>query len=139
MEKNLTSFERLLREEEKSQATIEKYLRDIRCFLGFIQEKELSKQQVIEYKDYLSQQYQSSSAKSMLVSLNRFLRFIGRNDSCVKLFRVQRQIFASEDKELNKTEYQRLLKAAQRSHNHRIALIMQTICGTGIRISELSY
>ncbi len=127
MEKNLTSFERLLREEEKSQATIEKYLRDIRCFLGFIQEKELSKQQVIEYKDYLSQRDRSSSANSMLVSLNRFLRFIGRNDSCVKLFRVQRQIFASEDKELNKTEYQRLLKAAQRSHNHRIALIMQTI------------
>ena len=139
MEKNLTSFERLLREEEKSQATIEKYLRDIRSFIGFIQGKEITKEEVMTYKEYLSEHYKSASANSMLVSLNRFLRFIGRNDSCVKLFRVQRQIFASEDKELNKTEYQRLLKAAQRSHNHRIALIMQTICGTGIRISELSY
>lgn len=139
MENELLCFIEFLKEEEKSKATISKYRYDIHCFMEFLRGENISKQQVIAYKDYLSQQYKSSSANSMLVSLNRFLRFIGRQDSCVKLFRIQRQIFASEDRELSKKEYQRLLKTAQCQKNNRLSLIMQTICGTGIRISELSY
>jgi integrase/recombinase XerD len=139
VENSILSFEHLLREEEKSEATIAKYLHDIRFFISFLGKQEISKQLVMQYKDYLAQHYKSASANSMLVSLNRFLRFIGREESCVRLLRIQRQIFASEDRELSKKEYQRLLKAAQHRQSYRIALIMQTICGTGIRISELSY
>ncbi len=139
VESSILSFEHLLREEEKSEATIAKYLHDIRFFISFLGKQEISKQLVMQYKDYLAQHYKSASANSMLVSLNRFLRFIGREESCVRLLRIQRQIFASEDRELSKKEYQRLLKAAQHRQSYRIALIMQTICGTGIRISELSY
>lgn len=70
----------------------------------------------------------------MLVTLNCFLRFIGRSDVCVKLLKIQRQMFCGEDKELTQSEYQRLVKAAGGT---QLSYILQTICGTGIRISEL--
>lgn len=129
-------FEQYLRTEEKSAATIEKYLRDIRCFCDFLTDRPISKEETIAYKEYLTAEYAPSSVNSMLAALNCFLRFIGRADACVKQLKIQRQIFSREDKELTKAEYQRLVKAAG---NTRISLVIQTICGTGIRVSELQY
>lgn len=122
--------------EEKSAATIEKYLRDIRCFAEFLAERAISKEETISYKEHLTAQYAPASVNSMLVALNCFLRFLNRSDCCVKLLKIQRQMFCGEEKELTQTEYQRLVKAAGDS---QLSFILQTICGTGIRISELQY
>lgn len=137
--KVLQEFELYLRNEERSKATIEKYMRDVRCFVGFIGSTEVSKQSVVDYKNKLGNSYAVASANSMIAALNSFLRFCGWHDLCVKQFRVQRQAYCSEEKELTRAEYLRLLEAANKKHNERLNLIIQTICGTGIRVSELQY
>lgn len=139
MTEQISAFERHLQREEKSAATIEKYLRDIRCFCDFLADRPISKEATIAYKEYLTAQYAPASVNSMLAALNCFLRFIGRTDSCVKQLKIQRQMFGQEDKELTKAEYIRLCKTAERKHNRRLNLILQTICGTGIRVSELRH
>ena len=134
--KELLAFEEYLREEEKSDATVEKYLRDVRCFYAFLANRSAEKSEVLAYKEYLSQQYAPASVNSMLVALNGFLRFCGLSHCCVKLLKIQRQMFCRQEKELTREEYRRLVNAAkvpQLSH------ILQTICGTGIRVSELQY
>lgn len=135
----MQEFEIHLREEERSQATVEKYMRDVRCFANFISTDEVCKQSVMEYKQKLGNSYAVTSANSMIAALNAFLRFCGWHDLCVKQFRIQRQAYCSEEKELTREEYIRLLEAANKNHNQRLNLIIQTICGTGIRVSELQY
>ena len=125
--------------EEKSPATIEKYTRDLRTFAAFVKGREVDKQLVLDYKNSLSDQYTTTSANSMLAALNSFLRFCGWHDLIVKQFRVQRQIFCSEEKELTKQEYLRLVTTAEKQGDTRLSLILQTICSTGIRVSELIY
>lgn len=106
-------------------------------FFGeFISNREITKQEVMEYKKSLIENYAPASVNSMLVSLNCFLHFIDRSDCCVKLLKIQRQMFVNEKKELTTAEYRRLLKAAQGT---RLELVIQTICETGIRVSELKY
>ncbi len=136
MRTRITDFENYLIEEEKSNATIEKYLRDVNAFSSYLYSRELSKSEVIAYKKTIAEDYAPASVNSMLVSINSFLKFIGRADCCVKLLKIQRQIFANEKKELSTAEYKRLLEAAK---NTRLALVIQTICETGIRVSELRY
>ena len=132
----LQQFEQCLKAEEKSQATIEKYLHDVHCFVDFLADREISKEEVISYKDRLTQQYAPASVNSMLAALNCFLRFLGLQSCCVRLLKVQRRIFSDEDRELSRQEYRRLVQAAQ---NTRLSLVIQTICGTGIRVSELQH
>lgn len=133
---SLMSFERYLTKEEKSRATVEKYLRDVRSFFRFSNTGSISKEQMIAYKEYLTDRYAPASVNSMLISLHSFLRYIGQQDCCVKLLKIQRQIFAKEEKELSCQEYQRLVKVAG---NTRLSFVLRTICGTGIRVSELEY
>ena len=133
---SLMSFERYLTKEEKSRATVEKYLRDVRSFFRFSNTGSISKEQMIAYKEYLTDRYAPASVNSMLISLHSFLRYIGQQDCCVKLLKIQRQIFAKEEKELSCQEYQRLVKAAGKT---RLSFVLRTICGTGIRVSELEY
>lgn len=132
-------FEQYLLNEEKSTATIQKYLRDIRCFASFLAEQEICKEKTVAYKAYLTEIYAPASVNSMLIALNRFLKFIGMEDCCVRLLKIQRQIYSSEDQELTREEYVRLVNAARQKGNERLNLILQTICGTGIRVSELRY
>ena len=127
-------FDRYLQNEEKSELTREKYIRDVRTFLAWLGGRELSKEEVLAYKAEILKQYAVSSVNSMLSSLNRFLEFSGRQDCKVKQVKRQREIFASKEKELTRTEYERLLRAAR--DNARLCLLMQTICATGIRVSE---
>ncbi len=134
--KDLKRFADHLRFEEKSKATREKYLRDIHSFLKFLEKRIITKDEVMAYKEYLRGRYAPSSTNSMLVALNCFLRFIHLENCCVKLLKIQQQIFYKEEKELTRKEYQRLIRAAQGT---RIAYIIQTICGTGIRVSELQH
>lgn len=132
----MIQFKRFLEQEEKSEATIEKYLRDVRVFLAHLNGRAICKEAAIRYKEYLSEHYAPVSANSMLVSLNCFLRFYGKADACVKLFKIQQQIFCQEEKELSREEYRRLIQAAG---NTRLSFVLQTICCTGIRVSELQY
>lgn len=134
MNQQLSAFNQYLISEEKSAATVEKYLRDVRSFAEFLADREVSKEETIAYKEYLTQQYAPASVNSMLVALNGFLRFLGKPDCSVRLLKIQRQIFCREEKELTEPEYQRLVKAAG---DTQLTFILQTICGTGIRISEL--
>lgn len=133
----LTIFGEHLRREEKSKATIEKYLRDVKLFLTFSKDQPVTKEVVLEYKQLLMQKYATRSVNSMLASLNSFLTFCGLADCRVKSLKQQKDIYCPEEKELTKSEYQRLLKAAQ--NQPQLQLLMQTICATGIRISELKY
>lgn len=137
--KKMQEFEFHLRNEERSTATIEKYMRDVRFFASFVCDAEIDKQMVLDYKSKLGESYAVASANSMIAAMNCFLRFCGWHDLCVKQFKMQREVYCSEEKELTRAEYVRLLEAANAKHNERLNLIIQTICGTGIRVSELQY
>ena len=124
---------------EKSPATVSKYLHDVQLFCDFAGEEVLEKQLVLSYKNYLSQRYAVSGANSMLAALNAFFKFCGLYELCVKQFRVQREAFCAAEKELTKAEYARLLSTARSRGNERLYLTIETLCGTGIRVSELKY
>ena len=136
----IQSFKKYLREEEKSKNTIEKYLRDVRAFAEYLSGAEITKETVIAYKNkLLSENYAVRSVNSMLIAVNRFLRFCGLESCCVRLLKIQRQMYCAEERELTKSEYIRLCMTAAQNRNKRLNLILQTICGTGIRVSELQY
>lgn len=131
-------FSEYLCAEEKSTATQEKYLRDVRGFAYFANGCPVTKELVVAWKKRLVEQgYAVRSINSMLASLNSLLSFLGWSDCKVKNIRVQRQTYCAEEKELTKKEYFRLLEASRK--NEQLNLILQTICGTGIRVSELRY
>lgn len=135
----LVDFEKYLVLQEKSKATIEKYIRDAKAFLKFIKHTDITKEIVIAYKEHIKGIYAIRSVNSMIASINNMFSFLGWQDLKVKSLKLQRQVFCLEEKELTKTEYFRLCKTAERKHNERLNLILQTICGTGIRVSELQY
>ena len=134
---DLQSFYKYLIREEKSTATVEKYLRDVRAFVVFAGEKAVNKELVMAFKQYLQERYAVRSVNSMLASVNSFLNYLGLSSCRVKNIRTQRQTYCAEEKELSKAEYLRLLEAARRKP--QLQLVMQTICSTGIRVSELRY
>lgn len=134
----ILNFETYLHIEEKSTATIEKYIRDARAFFVFCNGREVEKTLVAEYKQVLIEKnYAIRSINSMLASINSLLDYLGWQDCKVKNIREQKKIYCDEERELSKKEYLRLLETARQKP--RIYLILQTICGTGIRISELAY
>lgn len=135
--KMLSKFELFLHEDEKSKTTIDKYLRDIRFFTEYANGRSVDKKMVINYKSYIGEKYAVASANSMIAAINAFFRFAGWNDCCVKQFKIQKRTFCTEEKELNKAEYLALIRAAEKKSNERLSLLIQTICGTGIRVSEL--
>lgn len=134
----MKAFDAYLLREEKSGATREKYLRDVRAFSIFADGTPVTKELVVAYKKHcVDLGYAIRSINSMLASINSFLDFQGWTDAKAKSIRLQRQIYCAEEKELTKAEYLRLLSAS--SKNEQLNLILQTICGTGIRVSELRY
>lgn len=135
----IESFNQYLINEEKAQATVDKYLHDIGKFQAWLGAQELSKTAVVAYKSTLCDRYAPASVNAMLSSLNGFFNFMGWYDLRVKNLKIQKQIFASADRELTKSEYDRLLQAANQRKNKRLYLLMQTICSTGIRVSEVRY
>ena len=136
----INNFINHLRLDEKSANTIEKYARDVKAFAAYLNGNVVSKNLVIEYKQKLiADGYAVSSINSMLAAVNRLFDYLGWVDCKVKAIKIQQQIYCPENKELSKAEYLRLVEAAERNHNHRLNMILQTICGTGIRISELKF
>ena len=139
-QEDLERYGECLAQREKSRATLDKYVRDVRRFFVYLGEDlRLTKERVLQYKAHLEQYYRLGSANSMLIALHSFLEFIGREDCRVKLFKVQRRMFLPEDKELHAEEYKRLVAAARSAGKERIALIMETVGCTGMRVSELTF
>ena len=130
-------FMNYLIEEEKSSATIEKYMRDINAFFRWTTGCEVEKRTMLRYKEFLIENYAPASVNSILSSLNSFFEFNGWHELKVKMLKIQKQIFAERNKELTKAEYERLLDAAKHKKNERLYFLMQTICSSGIRVSEL--
>lgn len=131
------NYKQHLINEEKSQSTLEKYVRDISAFTVWLNGRELKKETVLEYKAYLTENYAPASTNSMLSSINSFFEYNEWYELRVRSLKIQKKIFADKDKELSKAEYEKLLKAATGKNNEQLNLLMQTICSTGIRVSEL--
>lgn len=133
----IRKFHRQLVLEEKSPATVEKYLRDVHAFAAFVGSRKLAKEVVMEYKQRLQERYAARSVNSMLAAVNRFLSYLERPDCRVRALKLQKRVYCAEEQELTREEYRRLLKAARQ--NDRLHLVMQAICSTGIRVSELRF
>lgn len=133
----INNFKKFLICEEKSAITVDKYIHDVNVFRKYAKGLEITKNVVLAYKKELISRYAVRSVNSKLASVNSLLSFLGWEDCKVKSLKLQRETYSSEEKELTKTEYIRLLNAAK--DNLRLRLIIETICGTGIRVSELQY
>lgn len=136
-QKMLVSFREELIRDEKSEATVEKYLRDLKSFVRYGGEEPLNKELVVRYKQSLTERYAPASVNSMLAAVNRFLKWLGRGDCTVKSLKIQPRSF--RERELTREEYYRLLRAAKEAGKERLWLLLQTIGTTGIRISELRF
>ena len=135
----LEDFEVFLRERDMKPNTVEKYVRDVRRFLAFLQDGYLDHDAVVRYRDNLLSHYKDTSVNSILAALNGYLKYIGRKECCVRLLRIQRQMFQDESRELTRQDYHRLVSQAEVEGNQRLSCIIQTIGSTGIRVSELAF
>ena len=135
----LKTFAEYLHGQEKSSSTIKTYQRELFSLQIYIDGDNITKEKLILYKNILANQYTPSTCNVAIASINSFLRFMGRQDLMIKPLRVQKQIFEDKDRELTKKDYNKLIKAAMLNNDERTALAIQTICATGIRVSELKY
>ena len=136
----LAAYDRWLRQEERADATREKYLRSIRALAAWLGGAAVTKDVVTEWKSHLVKRHQApSTINTALAALNGLFRFLGWEDCHAKFLKVQRRIFRAPERELTRAEYARLLAAAQSSGDTRLALLMESICATGIRVSEVKY
>lgn len=132
-------YHQFLIHEEKSKATVEKYMRDVEHFYRCCRENQLIKETVIAYKQKLMDDgYAVRSINSKMAALNSLFSFLGWDDLKVKALKIQNPIYCSNESELSRKEYERLCRCAQKK-NPRIGLVIQTICGTGIRVSEMAF
>ena len=136
----IREFSRYLREEERETATIDKYSRDVKDFFIWLKDREISRERIAEWKQHLRRAGRKPvTINGKLSALNKFLSFLGRNDCRIKYLKIQRRLFRSTEKQLSKQEYIRLLETAHSLGRERLALLMETICVTGIRVSEVQY
>lgn len=142
---DLERYHAYLIQEERAAATISKYMHDVRMFYEYLSRNSMgngegclvSKEKILPFKEQLIHRYQIRSVNSMLAALNSFLTFMGWGDFRVKFFKVQAQLFSEEEKELSREEYFRLIQTAGEKKKERLVLVLQTLCGLGLRISEL--
>ena len=128
-----------LREQERSAATIQKYTHDLTALLQHLNGQVMTKAALIKWKEELTGSHAPSSVNSMLAAVNTFLAFMGWRELTVKPLKIQKALFSDESRELTRAEYARLVRAAEREANQRLSLVIQTICSTGIRVSELRF
>lgn len=129
-----------LRQSERSPSTIEKYLRDVRAFAHWLNGKPVTKELVTGWKEYLQSEHRApASVNAALSALNGLFCFLGWADCRAKFLRIQRRLFRDQAKELTCADYNRLVETARNLGRERLALVMETICATGIRVSEVRY
>lgn len=139
MKNKLKAYLAFLEQEERSLATRKQYRHDVLDFFHFLQGAELSKEVVVRYKAVLQQAYKPASVNAKIAAINGFFSYIGKGHLKVRQLKIQRQAFCPKERELSKVEYLRLIRAAESRHNKKLSLLLQTLCGTGIRVSELCF
>ncbi len=140
MKAQIKEYLQHLQEEERSEGTLQKYQRDLFAFAAFLGEREANKESVLAWKELLiSQGYAPVTINSMLAAVNGLLKYSGKADQCVKFLKIQRRLFREEKRELSKYEYEKLLTTARNRKQERLHLLLETICSTGIRVSEVKY
>ena len=133
-------FQQHLAEEERELGTIEKYMREVKKFALWQGRRKVTKETVSEWKEQLRQSgYKPETVNGKLSAVNKFLSCMGWGECCVKYLKIQRRLFRSTGRELTKDEYTRLVETAQGLGKTRLALLIETICATGIRVSEVKY
>ena len=135
----IRQFEDTLRENEKAPQTIQKYVREVLFFMEFLNGEPITKENLLNYREYLQIDHKARTVNGKLSALNAYLEYTGRDDCKVKLLKVQQNVFIDEERDLSEAEYKRLLTAAKNKKNSRLYHVMLTICGTGIRVSELRF
>ena len=136
----IQAYTRHLQLEERSPATVEKYLRDVRAFALWLNGRTISKELTSEWKTHLvAQNYAPTTINAMLSAVNSLFAFLGWGECRVKFLKIQRRLFRDAARELTRSEYERLLSAARSLGRERLALLAETICATGIRVSEVRY
>lgn len=139
-QQQIRAYAHYLQMEEKSGATMEKYLRDIQAFACWLDGRDISKELTSEWKSHLvSQDYAPTTVNAMLSALNSLLEFLDLRECRVKFLKIQRRLFRDADRELTKDDYQRLLNTAHKLGRERLELLVETIGATGIRVSEVAY
>lgn len=138
-DKLLNSFISYLHEQEKSNSTIKSYQRELFALQMYIDDNKLTKEKLIEYKSMITSQYKPTTCNVAIAAINSFLRYIEHENLFLKPLRIQKQIYEPTDRELTRKDYDRLIRAANLNGQDRLSLIIQTICSTGIRVSELQY
>lgn len=137
---DMQGFVNGLRTSERAAATIEKYVREVERLYDFLAGRELTKEAMLEYRQRLCDKDEKpQTVNAKLSGINAYLKAIGRADCCIQLLKIQRRAFIDEERELTESEYKRLLQAAQERKQLRLRLVLETICSTGIRVSELSF
>lgn len=139
MEEELQRYREYLIEEEKSPATVDLYLTSIAQLSDWAGTQELSKSILIQYKDELRQQYRPNSVNTKITAINGFMKFLGREDLIVKHLRIQKKAFLSPDEELTREEYCQIIERLLEEGDERMALSLQMLCSTGMRVGELAF
>jgi len=138
-QERISEYTTYLQEEEKSKATVEKYTHDLAMVEKFFHGAEITKSALIEWKNQLIEKYAAASINTIIAALNSFFRFAEWDELVLRSLKTQKKTFCDESRELTRDEYERLVKAAESTGNRRLALVIQTICATGIRVSELKF
>ena len=137
---NMMTYQQYLTAEEKSRGTIEKYFRDINALFMWLDDRKITKEIMVEWKDYLQEKgYAPTTINCMISSINGLFRFLGWEDCHMKFIKIQRRLFRDPSRELTRQEYVRLVNTSRKQGKERLTLLMETICATGIRVSEVKY
>jgi len=135
----VTTYLQFLKIQEKSKGTLEKYQRELLDLAKYLAGKKVTREDLVVWKEELEKRYSPAGVNGRLVAANGFFSFFGRYDLRLKLLKIQKEIFMREEKELTRAEYGRLVRTAKRKGKERLSLLIQTICATGIRVSELEF
>lgn len=139
LEAQVEPYAAYLEREERSRSTRGQYIREIRRFLNWAEMQEVAKETVIRYKEKLQEEYQAASVNVKLSAVNGFFGFLGRPELKVRQLKIQKKVYCSREQELTRKEYLCLVKTAESRGNEKLSLILQSICATGIRVSELQF
>lgn len=136
----IAAYGRYLKQEERTPATLEKYLRNVRAFARWLDGAGVTKEAVTGWKErLLAERRAPSTVNAALSALNGLFRFLGWEDCRARFVKVQRRLFRDPARELTRTDYDRLITTARELGKERLALVMETICSTGVRVSEVRY
>lgn len=135
----VTTYLQFLKIQEKSKGTLEKYQRELLDLAKYLAGKKVTREDLVVWKEELEKRYSPAGVNGRLVAANGFFSFYGRYDLRLKLLKIQKEIFMKEEKELTRAEYGRLVRTVERKGKERLSLLIQTICATGIRVSELEF